>query len=134
MQLYLLSLYPTAIRQFEPKKPGIAIQLFVALPYLQADHLPIVIFGHAGDGNLHPNILFDKRKREEWEKVEQLVREIFGVAFAQGGTLSGEHGVGVPKRPYFKQALGPISVEVQKRIKQALDPMNLLNPGKMFQD
>lgn len=96
--------------------------------------LPIVIFGHAGDGNLHPNILFDKRKAEEWEKVEQMVREIFGVALAQGGTLSGEHGVGALKRPYFEQALGPLSVEVQRRIKQALDPLNILNPGKMFQD
>ena len=96
--------------------------------------LPIVIFGHAGDGNLHPNILFDKRKPEEWKKVEQMVREIFGVALAQGGTLSGEHGVGVLKRPYFEQALGPVSVEVQRRIKQALDPLNILNPGKMFQD
>ena len=96
--------------------------------------LPIVIFGHAGDGNLHPNILFDKRKREEWEKVEKMVREIFGVALALGGTLSGEHGVGVLKRPYFEQALGPVAVDVQRRIKQALDPMNLLNPGKMFQD
>ena len=95
--------------------------------------LPIVIFGHAGDGNLHPNILFDKRRKEEWEKVEPMVREIFGVALAQGGTLSGEHGVGVLKRPYFEQALGPVSVEVQKRIKQALDPLNILNPGKMFQ-
>jgi glycolate oxidase len=96
--------------------------------------LPIVIFGHAGDGNLHPNILFDKRKPEEWEKVERMVREIFSVALAQGGTLSGEHGVGVLKRPYFGQALGSVSVEVQRRIKQALDPLNILNPGKMFQD
>jgi glycolate oxidase len=96
--------------------------------------LPIVIFGHAGDGNLHPNILFDKRKHDEWEKVEQMVREIFGVALAHGGTLSGEHGVGVLKRPYFEQALGPVSVEVQRRIKQALDPLNILNPGKMFKD
>jgi glycolate oxidase len=96
--------------------------------------LPIVIFGHAGDGNLHPNILFDKRKHDEWEKVEQMVREIFGVALAHGGTLSGEHGVGVLKRPYFEQALGPVSVEVQRRIKQALDPLNILNPGKMFKE
>ena len=96
--------------------------------------LPIVIFGHAGDGNLHPNILFDKRKPEEWEKVEKMVKEIFAVALAQGGTLSGEHGVGVLKRPYFEQALGPVSVGVQRQIKQALDPLNILNPGKMFQD
>jgi glycolate oxidase len=96
--------------------------------------LPIVIFGHAGDGNLHPNILFDKRKSEEWKKVELMVGEIFGAALALGGTLSGEHGVGVLKRPYFEQALGPVSVDVQRRIKQALDPLNILNPGKMFQD
>ncbi len=96
--------------------------------------LPIVIFGHAGDGNLHPNILFDKRKPEEWKKAEEMVSEIFGAALAFGGTLSGEHGVGVLKRPYFERALGPVSVEVQRRIKQALDPTNLMNPGKMFVD
>ena len=96
--------------------------------------LPIVIFGHAGDGNLHPNILFDKRKPGEWERVERMVGEIFAAALAVGGTLSGEHGVGVLKRPWFERALGPVSVEVQRRIKQALDPLNILNPGKMFED
>jgi len=94
--------------------------------------LPIVIFGHAGDGNLHPNILFDKRQPEQWAKVEQMVGEIFEASLALGGTLSGEHGVGVLKRPYLEKALGPVSIEVQKQIKRALDPMNLLNPGKMF--
>ena len=96
--------------------------------------LPVVIFGHAGDGNLHPNILFDKRVPEEWEKVERIVPEIFGVALEAGGTLSGEHGVGVLKRPYFEQALGPVSVEIQRRIKETFDPLNILNPGKMFED
>jgi glycolate oxidase len=96
--------------------------------------LPIVIFGHAGDGNLHPNILFDKRNAEEWKKVEEMVAEIFGAALAVGGTLSGEHGVGALKRPYFERALGPVSVEVQRRLKHALDPTNMMNPGKIFQD
>ncbi len=95
--------------------------------------LPIVIFGHAGDGNLHPNILFDKRQPEQWAKVEQMVGEIFAASLAVGGTLSGEHGVGVLKRPYLETALGPVSVEIQRRIKQALDPLNILNPGKMFE-
>ncbi|MDR1727214.1 MAG: FAD-binding protein [Acidobacteriota bacterium] len=98
----------------------------------QKHGLPIVIFGHAGDGNLHPNILFDKRDAGQWAKVEEMVREIFAVALAVGGTLSGEHGVGVLKRPYFEQALGPVSVAVQRAVKAALDPLGILNPGKMF--
>lgn len=96
--------------------------------------LPIVIFGHAGDGNLHPNILFDKRNPDQWQKVELMVAEEFEIALRLGGTLSGEHGVGALKRPYLEQALGPISTGIQKRIKQALDPSNILNPGKIFPD
>lgn len=94
--------------------------------------LPIVVFGHAGDGNLHPNILFDKRDPEQWAKVEPMVGEIFDVALELKGTLSGEHGVGTLKRPYMEQALGPLSIEVQQHIKQALDPQNILNPGKVL--
>jgi glycolate oxidase len=94
--------------------------------------LPIVIFGHAGDGNLHPNILFDKRDPQQWAKVEKMVGEVFGTSLELGGTLSGEHGVGALKRPYMEQALGPLSIEIQRRIKQALDPLNILNPGKVF--
>ncbi len=94
--------------------------------------LPIVIFGHAGDGNLHPNILFDKREPEQWAKVEQMAAEEFSLALELGGTLSGEHGVGTLKRPYMQQALGPVSLEIQRRIKAVLDPVNILNPGKVF--
>jgi glycolate oxidase len=94
--------------------------------------LPIVVFGHAGDGNLHPNILFDKRNSEQWAKIEPMVSEIFDTALSLGGTLSGEHGVGALKRPYMERALGPVSIEIQRRIKQALDPLNIMNPGKVF--
>jgi glycolate oxidase len=96
--------------------------------------LPIAIFGHAGDGNLHPNILFDKSQPDQLEKAEKMVGEIFAASLAVGGTLSGEHGVGVLKRPYLKGALGPLSIEIQRKIKQALDPLNILNPGKIFPD
>ncbi|MBN1451498.1 MAG: FAD-binding protein [Anaerolineales bacterium] len=100
---------------------------------ISAKHgLPVVIFGHAGDGNLHPNILFDKRQPEQWQKAEQMVAEIFEAALAIGGTLSGEHGVGMLKRPYMERALGSISIDVQRHIKQALDPLNILNPEKIF--
>jgi glycolate oxidase len=105
------------------------------LKALQASYgLPIVIFGHAGDGNLHPNILFDKRNPDQWRKVNQIVADEFALALELGGTLSGEHGVGSLKRPYIEQALGPLSIELQKRIKQALDPLNILNPGKVLPD
>ena len=96
--------------------------------------LPIVIFGHAGDGNLHPNILFDKRDPEQMKTVELMVAEEFEVALALGGTLSGEHGVGTLKRPYMEKALGEVSVGIQKKIKQVLDPLNILNPGKVIPD
>jgi len=100
---------------------------------ISADYgMPIVVFGHAGDGNLHPNILFDKRDEEQWEKVERIVGEIFQVALDLDGTLSGEHGVGTLKKPYMEQALGSLSVEVQWRIKHALDPQNIMNPGKVL--
>jgi glycolate oxidase len=94
--------------------------------------LPIVIFGHAGDGNLHPNILFDRRDPEQWEKVERMAAEEFALALQLGGTLSGEHGIGALKRPYLLNALGDVSIEIQKRIKAALDPLNIMNPGKIF--
>lgn len=96
--------------------------------------LPIVIFGHAGDGNLHPNILFDKRDPGQWARVEKMVAEEFALALELGGTLSGEHGVGMLKRPYMQQALGPLSIQIQRNIKQALDPLNILNPGKVLPD
>jgi len=94
--------------------------------------LPIVIFGHAGDGNLHPNILFDRQDPLQWEKVEAMASEIFDAALALGGTLSGEHGVGTLKQPYMERALGALSIEIQRRIKQALDPLNVMNPGKVL--
>lgn len=96
--------------------------------------LPIVIFGHAGDGNLHPNILFDKRDPDQWQKVQKMSAEEFALALELGGTLSGEHGVGMLKRPYIQSALGPLSIEIQKHIKQVLDPHNILNPGKVLPD
>jgi glycolate oxidase len=98
---------------------------------LSKEHgLPIVIFGHAGDGNLHPNILFDKRDPDQWERVQVVVKEIFAAAVELGGTLSGEHGVGTLKLPYLESDVGQVSIQVQQTIKQALDPKGILNPGK----
>ncbi len=95
--------------------------------------LPIPVFGHAGDGNLHPNVLFDARDANQTERAWQAAEAIFRVALAQGGTLSGEHGIGVLKRPFLAQALGEAVLELHQRIKQQYDPHRLLNPGKMLE-
>lgn len=95
--------------------------------------LTLAVFGHAGDGNLHPSILADLSNAEEKEKVEKAVSEVFKAALDLGGTLSGEHGIGITKKPYFHEALGEVGVVTHKRIKQALDPNGILNPGKIFE-
>jgi len=94
--------------------------------------VPIAIFGHAGDGNLHPNILFDKRDPDQVEKMKGAAADIFGVALRLGGTLSGEHGVGSLKRAFLEQDLGADAIDVMAAIKKALDPKNILNPGKVI--
>jgi glycolate oxidase len=93
--------------------------------------IPIAIFGHAGDGNLHPNILFDKRDPAQVERMKRAAADIFDVSVQLGGTLSGEHGVGSLKLPFLEKDIGPISIDVMASIKQALDPRNILNPGKV---
>lgn len=95
-------------------------------------HLPIVIFGHAGDGNLHPNILFDKRDPEEWARVQKAVADLFALSVSVGGTLSGEHGVGTLKKPFLESDVGPIAMDVMRSLRRALDPRGILNPGKIL--
>jgi len=94
--------------------------------------IPIAIFGHAGDGNLHPNILFDKRDPEQVEKMEKAAADIFKLSLQLGGTLSGEHGVGALKKLYLEDALGPLAIEVMRSLRRTLDPKGILNPGKIF--
>jgi len=94
--------------------------------------LSIGTFGHAGDGNLHPTILTDKRNEEEWQRVEKAIDAIFDRALAMGGTLSGEHGTGIAKSCYLEKETSPATLVYSKRIKAALDPNGILNPGKIF--
>jgi glycolate oxidase len=94
--------------------------------------IPIAIFGHAGDGNLHPNILFDKRDPAQVEKMKKAAGDIFATSVRLGGTLSGEHGVGSLKLAFLEQDIGPIAMDVMGSIKKALDPKNILNPGKVI--
>jgi glycolate oxidase len=94
--------------------------------------IPIVNFGHAGDGNIHVNVMIDSKVPGQTEKAEKAIREVFAGALELGGTMSGEHGVGNTKAPYIPMELDPAAVAYMKTIKQALDPKNLLNPGKIL--
>jgi glycolate oxidase len=92
----------------------------------------VVTFGHSGDGNIHVNFMTDPENREEFMRVKEAVTELFGEAVKRGGTLSGEHGIGIAKRPYIEIALDQPTISFQKKIKKAFDPENILNPGKIF--
>ncbi|HHY59943.1 MAG TPA: FAD-binding protein [Clostridia bacterium] len=95
-------------------------------------NLHIGTFGHAGDGNLHPTILTDARDKEEMERVHKAIDEIFAKAVELGGTLSGEHGIGMAKAKYMSLEFNEASLEAMRAIKNALDPEGLFNPGKLI--
>ncbi|WP_342513132.1 FAD-linked oxidase C-terminal domain-containing protein [Sporosarcina sp. FSL K6-1522] len=99
-----------------------------------ADKYDLVIctFGHAGDGNLHPTCLTDARDQEEMLRVEAAFSEIFEHAIQLGGTITGEHGVGEMKSPYLEWKVGAAGMEVMRNIKKAVDPLQIMNPGKIF--
>ncbi|NIK68994.1 glycolate oxidase subunit GlcD [Paenibacillus sp. BK720] len=92
----------------------------------------ICTFGHAGDGNLHPTAMTDARNPEEVHRVEEAFEEIFEAAIRLGGTITGEHGVGIVKAPYLEWKVGDAGLTMMKGIKKVFDPNNILNPGKMF--
>jgi glycolate oxidase len=94
--------------------------------------LTIVTFGHAGDGNIHFNIMLDRRDKEVLEKAESAVEELFRQTIALGGSISGEHGVGITKAPYIGMEIGSEELALMKRIKAVFDPNGILNPGKIF--
>ena len=89
-------------------------------------------FGHVGDGNLHPHVLYDEENRDEYDKAMAATDEIFKTAVELGGTISGEHGIGVLKRKFFPLEHDSKEIAVMKRIKQLFDPNNILNPHKIF--
>ncbi|MBT9538020.1 MAG: FAD-binding protein [Nitrospirae bacterium] len=94
--------------------------------------IQIVNFGHAGDGNIHVNIMVDKKDAEKYQKAESLVREIFDMTLRLGGTISGEHGIGITKASYLSMEIKKHELELMKGIKNLFDPKNILNPGKIF--
>jgi len=93
--------------------------------------LPFVIFGHAGDGNLHPRIMYDRSDPDNVTRLSKAVDEIFKLTCNLGGTLTGEHGIGLSKAPYMTLEHDPVALDVMRSIKILFDPNNILNPGKM---
>lgn len=98
----------------------------------QKYNLRIGTFGHMGDGNLHPTFLTDERNAEEMRRVELAAREIFEEAVRLGGTITGEHGVGLAKKAFLPLQISPVEMRMLKELRQTLDPLGILNPGKIF--
>jgi glycolate oxidase len=94
--------------------------------------LRIGTFGHMGDGNLHPTFLTNERDAEEMRRVEEAFKEIFDEAVRLGGTLTGEHGIGISKKSFLPKFAGDAQMRVMRELRRALDPKGILNPGKMF--
>jgi len=91
--------------------------------------LKIVCFGHAGDGNIHVNIMAE---REDHNRAKEAIKDIFEATLRLGGTISGEHGIGITKLPYLKMELSDIEIKIMKDIKGVFDPKGIMNPGKIF--
>ncbi len=94
--------------------------------------LIIPCYGHAGDGNLHVNVLYDRKIDRERQAVQATVEDIFALVRELRGTLSGEHGIGLTKAPYLGMELSQAAIALQQRLKRAFDPHDIMNPGKIF--
>ena len=94
--------------------------------------LRIGVLAHAGDGNLHPLVMTDLRDKEEMQRVDRAIDDMYEAAIALGGTLSGEHGIGLAKKRYLEKEFSPAALAVMRGIKQVFDPNNILNPGSFI--
>jgi glycolate oxidase len=101
---------------------------------VRGHNLPFVIFGHAGDGNLHPRIMFDGADPDQVQRARNAVEDIFRLTCELGGTLTGEHGIGLAKAPFMDLEHGAAAIRIMREIKKLFDPNNILNPGKMSLD
>ncbi|HEX2133345.1 MAG TPA: FAD-linked oxidase C-terminal domain-containing protein [Actinophytocola sp.] len=94
--------------------------------------LKVAVVGHAGDGNMHPTIIYDASSEDEFARATQAFHDILALGLSLGGTVTGEHGIGKIKREWLAREIGPVGVRTHRAIKAALDPGNLFNPGSMF--
>jgi len=107
-------------------------ELLVGIQEIAQRHgLVVATYGHAGDGNLHPQILYDEYNAEQVEKMERVESDLFRLAISLKGTLTGEHGIGLSKADYMTLEHDVVEMDLMQRIKKTLDPNNIMNPGKM---
>lgn len=124
---------PTKISEDATVPLGAIPEFLADLDEIRRRHgVHLLVFGHAGDGNFHPNIICDRRNEKEMRRVDAAIDEIFAAALRRRGTLSGEHGIGLLKRKFMPQALTPETLETMRRLKRLFDPDDLLNPGKLL--
>ena len=118
----------------EPVYPASALPEFLdGLAQLSNKYtITNVNFGHAGNGNIHVNLLVNPDMGDEMDRAEKCLNEIFDLVIRLNGTLSGEHGVGSEKRAYISKEIDGTTLALMKEIKRVFDPCNILNPGKMF--
>ena len=129
----LASVKPNLILEDATVKRSVLPEMVRGIIAIAKKHnIMVGIFGHAGDGNLHPTFLIDMKDKEEMIRTHKAVDELFQLAIDLGGTISGEHGIGLEKKPYLQNQLGAAGIKLLQDIKRTLDPKNLLNPGKMF--
>jgi len=93
----------------------------------------IVLIGHAGDGNIHPSVFTNSREKEDLDRLQDTLTAIFEAALDLGGTLSGEHGIGLEKKRLLSKALDPMAISFMKKIKSIFDPNNIMNPDKIWE-
>lgn len=98
----------------------------------ESSGIKIISFGHAGDGNIHVNVMVDRNNKDEFAKGMELVKKIFEATLKLGGSISGEHGIGITKSPYLKMEIKDKEFQLMKDIKRAFDPKGIMNPGKIF--
>ena len=122
----------TILEDVTVPRSQLAVMIRVVQGVAEKYGLKIGTFGHMGDGNLHPTFLTDERNKEEMHRVEEAFKEIFAETLRLGGTITGEHGIGLAKKPYLAAFLGSGQMRVMQELKKALDPKGILNPGKMF--